>query len=188
VRAGRGLADLDGLDADVERCGRVDLQLRQKPAGMQHRDGDQMTDAIVEHPGVPDISEDKSAQDLHQLRIVVGRATVARSEQSPIGGLGAGVAFGHVGVGLAGSDMNHCWCHPNNPSSTVAGSHSIGHSAALSAAGARELILQWNLRRAEPNGVMPEFCRGPARGAARTKWTVEVGSFHTCASHGVDRP
>ena len=97
-----------GCDADVERCGRVRRQLRQRLQAGQHRDGDQLTDAVVEHAGVEDVSEDEPAQDLHQLRIVVGRAAVARSEQSLIGGLGVSLAFGHVGVGLAGSHMNHC--------------------------------------------------------------------------------
>ena len=88
-----GLTDLDRLDADVERRGRVRLQLRQSLQAGQHRNGDQFTGLVVEHTGVEHVAEDESAQDLHQLRIVVRRIPVARPEQPLIGGFGVGLAL-----------------------------------------------------------------------------------------------
>ena len=85
----------------------------------QHRYRDEFAGLVVEHTGVEDVPEDESAQDLHQLRIVVGRLAVARSEQSLIGGLGVSLAFGQIGFGHAGDHVNHCWSHANDPSSTA---------------------------------------------------------------------
>ena len=96
------LADLDWFDAHVEGGGRVGLQLRQRLQADQHGDGDQSTGAVVEHPGVEHVAENEPAQDFHQLRIVVGRTAVARSEQSLVGGLGVSLTLGHLGALLIG--------------------------------------------------------------------------------------
>jgi hypothetical protein len=91
------------LHTDIERRGRVRLQLRQSLQASQHRDGDQFAGLVVEHTGVEHVAEDEPAQDLHQLRIVVGRTVVARPEQPLIGGLGVGLALRRFGVVLVGS-------------------------------------------------------------------------------------
>jgi hypothetical protein len=40
----------------------------------------------------------------------------------------------------------------------------------------------------QADGVMPEFSRGRAGGAARTQSILRLDSFYTRASHEVDRP